>query len=204
MEVRPSRQPPPVLTDFFHPAPSVSPVRSPDGHLPSDLILEPPAFPTPTPPHPQHNPTPTVVERSLLRDYDTSREPIERTLLVTGSRHWQDRPEVLACLRCFAAKEPRHTEWTLVHGNCRGADLIAGEAARRLGWTVCAHTAAWDRLDPKAGCKRNQKMIDTFQPHYAVAFVTKESRGTWDCVNRLKEYANRRNSRLIDPVQIVR
>lgn len=48
----------------------------------------------------------------------------------------------------------------VIHGDQRGADLIADTEARRRGFEVMAVEAAWDRFGDKAGPIRNQEMLN--------------------------------------------
>jgi len=106
------------------------------------------------------------------------------TILVCGSRHWTDR----ATIRAWLSKFPNDT--TVVHGACRGADTIAGDVARVLGFAVRKYPAEWKRHGAAAGPIRNQRMIDEEHPVRAFAFTDALMRdrrptGTLDCVSRL-------------------
>lgn len=107
-------------------------------------------------------------------------------LLVTGSREWVDERRIRAALATY----PRGT--VLVHGACpRGADALADKVGRELGFEVRRYPAKWRLHGRAAGHLRNQEMIDKEhqddQPiTLALAFPTKSSRGTWDCVHRLQ------------------
>jgi hypothetical protein len=54
---------------------------------------------------------------------------------------------------------PKNT--VIIHGACRGADLVADEVARELGLTIEAYPAEWDRLGRAAGPLRNTKMLES-------------------------------------------
>ncbi len=75
-------------------------------------------------------------------------------ILVCGSRDWTERETIRAWLRKF----PRGS--TVIHGAARGADTIAGEEARALGFTVRAYPADWTTNGKAAGPIRNQRMLD--------------------------------------------
>ena len=47
----------------------------------------------------------------------------------------------------------------LFHGNARGADALADQVARRLGWPVRPVLAQWSRFGVSAGPIRNRKML---------------------------------------------
>src|SRR3954471_22010862 len=104
-------------------------------------------------------------------------------ILVTGSRHWENRTLVRNVLSA--------TRWAyctsgmvVVHGACpTGADHIADEWAIENGITVERFPADWTRLGRAAGPIRNETMVQT-HPDLVLAFLTPDSRGTADCVRR--------------------
>lgn len=73
----------------------------------------------------------------------------------------------------------------LVHGACKGADLLAATVAEGLGWKIYDYPAEWDKYGKKAGILRNMKMYDVHKPDLVYAFHNsfKESRGTRHMVN---------------------
>lgn len=75
-------------------------------------------------------------------------------VLVFGSREWVDQAPIERELR----KLPPDT--ILVHGACRGADLIAGFLGKQLGFTVRPYPARWEEHGRRAGPIRNQEMLD--------------------------------------------
>lgn len=97
-------------------------------------------------------------------------------VLVCGDRSWTDRARITRAL----AKLPKDT--TVIHGACRGADIIAGEEAKKLGLTVREFPANWS-VGPSAGPIRNRKMLDE-KPDFVLAFHPniKTSKGTADTV----------------------
>ena len=95
-------------------------------------------------------------------------------VLVCGSRSWTNAETI----RRRLAKFPRGTE--IIHGNARGADKLAAIVANGLGFTVTAFPAQWNpagRYDPKAGFKRNNRMLDE-NPDLVLAFWDGRSTGT--------------------------
>ena len=100
-------------------------------------------------------------------------------IVITGSRDWMDRRAVE-----LALGELRPCP--LAHGGCRGADLIAGEVARALGYTVMEYAVdhVLDGPWPGAGPRRNGRMLREFRPTLVIAFPMAKSRGTWDCVRQ--------------------
>jgi len=76
-------------------------------------------------------------------------------VLVCGSRKWLDQKPIEAVLKRF----PPGT--VLIHGDCAGADRIAADVGRRLGFVVRGYPAEADgRTWPSAGPLRNQVMLD--------------------------------------------
>lgn len=77
-------------------------------------------------------------------------------LLITGSRYWRDRQTIWDVLTRF----PAGPTTVLVHGDCRGADKIAGEIGKHLGFDVRPYPAKWHLYRDAAGPIRNQEMIN--------------------------------------------
>jgi hypothetical protein len=106
------------------------------------------------------------------------------TLLVTGSRDWEDVGVVGAALtKAIKGWGVTH----LVHGDARGADRLA---ARCAAWClgpdrVKAFPADWKKHGKAAGVLRNQQMLREANPDVCLAFsATPITRGTQDMVNR--------------------
>lgn len=106
------------------------------------------------------------------------------TLLVTGSRTWQDSATVRVVL---ANMKELFGVTRVVTGGARGADRLAEEEASRLGLTVVTHNADWNRLGKAAGPIRNQMMLAAEQPQFVVAFWNGRSRGTQDMIARARK-----------------
>lgn len=113
--------------------------------------------------------------------------PKPLTVIVCGARDWKDR----RLIREWLAKLPPGS--VVVHGACHlgGADIIAGEEARSLGFEVREYPVdhAVDGPWPGAGPRRNQRMLDAEAPDAVLAFswVAKGAgitSGTADMVSR--------------------
>jgi hypothetical protein len=105
-------------------------------------------------------------------------------ILVCGDRNWHDKEAVWWALYGF----PKETE--LIHGACRGADMLADEVACELGWdTIYQCFADWEGFGKAAGPIRNQFMIDEHHPDIVLAFHSniKESKGTRDMCYKAKK-----------------
>lgn len=101
-------------------------------------------------------------------------------ILITGSRYWTDRTVIAERLR----QEPEGT--TLIEGGAAGADHIAAEIGRELGFKVIEVPANWARFGPAAGPIRNRTMLDML-PHRVIAFSKNNSKGTRDCIKAARE-----------------
>lgn len=112
----------------------------------------------------------------------------EVMVLVTGYRGWTDVKRIAAEFNALEDEYPG-ADFTLVHGGCVGADLMAARHAEDRGWTVIEEKADWDKHGRRAGPIRNQRMIDVHKPDVVVAFLDPLSRGTLDCLRRAREYA---------------
>lgn len=103
-----------------------------------------------------------------------------RTVLVCGSRNFKQRSFME-----FALGKHLRPGATVIHGDCRGADKMAGEIATQLGLEVKAFPADWKR-GKRAGPERNQRMIDEGKPEIVIAFPVGESTGTKDLIERAR------------------
>ncbi len=74
--------------------------------------------------------------------------------LVTGSRWWTDEP----LMRARLSKIDRKTD-IVVHGGCRGADLMADAICRELGIHTARVDALWGTYHRAAGPIRNNFML---------------------------------------------
>ena len=105
-------------------------------------------------------------------------------ILVTGSRNWTDREVIFRALLTIGVSATHDHSRTLVSGACpTGADALAEDVARGMGWRVERHPADWDAHGKAAGPKRNQHMVD-LGAEICVAFPMPDSRGTRDCMKR--------------------
>lgn len=88
-----------------------------------------------------------------------------KAILVTGSRDWRDDYAIGMAL--IAAGAGR-LHVLLIHGDCAGADKIAGTHARgAAGWTELPMPAPWELHGKPAGPRRNKRMLEVLQ---ALAF----------------------------------
>lgn len=104
-------------------------------------------------------------------------------VLVTGSREWDDWQTITGALIEAAAGKPRPV--TVVHGCARGADSLAAQAARKLGWEVEDHPADWS-IGKSAGFRRNAEMV-ALGADVCLAFVRDGSRGATHCAETARK-----------------
>lgn len=105
-------------------------------------------------------------------------------ILACGDRNWTDA----ALVRHYLAQIGGGEDVTLIHGDCRGADVIAAHAAESLGWKVIAFPADWNKHGRRAGPIRNVEMLKQ-QPDLVIAFHDNldASRGTAHMVRIARE-----------------
>jgi hypothetical protein len=105
--------------------------------------------------------------------------------IITGSRNWQDRAAIERAL---------HGSDGAILGDCStGADAIALEVCKSWDIAVTVHKADWTKHGKGAGPKRNQAMADDAIKARELGFDVRcyafrlpDSRGTVDCIARLR------------------
>jgi hypothetical protein len=108
-------------------------------------------------------------------------------VLVCGDRNWTNYETISKFLQGLT-KEFRKEEITIIEGDCKGADRLAGRSAIYLGYKLIRCPAKWNKYGNKAGPIRNQEMLDNYTPDMVVAFHNdyKNSKGTKDMCERAK------------------
>ncbi len=105
-----------------------------------------------------------------------------KVVLICGDRDWTNRGLIHSMLvrLCHDGYD------TVVEGDARGADKIAGFVAEDLALEVQVFPAQWDRYGRSAGALRNQQMLDEGKPDLVVFFHDdlENSKGTKDMVRR--------------------
>ena len=77
-----------------------------------------------------------------------------------------------------------HSGDIVVSGGAKGADSLAEEYARQMGFTVVVYKAMWDLYGKSAGFKRNVQIIDDADE--IIAFWDGKSKGTRHSINLAK------------------
>lgn len=100
-------------------------------------------------------------------------------VLVCGGRNYNDEATL-----CYVL-DNAGTIGVLIHGNARGADLLADAWAKRRGIVVEVFPADWTRHGAGAGPIRNKQMLVEGTPDRVIAFPG--GKGTADMVRRAKK-----------------
>lgn len=105
-------------------------------------------------------------------------------ILCCGDRYWKDQSFIRTVLITYMSHNPDHD--LVIEGDCRGADRMAGAAARSLRMQISVYPAKWrvnGVYNPNAGPERNRVMLDQ-KPNLVIAFHDNlnASVGTKDCV----------------------
>lgn len=74
---------------------------------------------------------------------------------------------------------------TIISGGCKGADKLAEKYAKELNIPTIIHYPDWSTFGVKAGPLRNTNIVEDAE--YVIAFVSKESKGTYDTINKAKQ-----------------
>ncbi len=103
-------------------------------------------------------------------------------VIVCGSRDWSGSHSIAREL----GQLPEGT--TILHGGCRGADVIAARMAYIHRFQVLEFAADWETHGKAAGNIRNQKMLDS-GCDLVLAFHDdlRKSKGTKDMVSRARK-----------------
>lgn len=110
----------------------------------------------------------------------------EFRVLVCGGRDYDNRERVRRTLdAALKAAQSAGKVAVIIHGNARGADLLADQYARERSLKVLSFPADWNLHGRRAGPIRNIKMLTESQPHVIIAF--KGGNGTAHMVRIGKE-----------------
>lgn len=116
-------------------------------------------------------------------------------VLVTASRDWSDERSINLALTQeyvnWKEDTPDDTEFVVVHGKCRGGDILADRWAKKMHQTDPRvrpeeHPADWERYGTAAGHIRNQEMLDTTIDRVLGFRWSEKSPGTKGCVKMAK------------------
>jgi hypothetical protein len=114
----------------------------------------------------------------------TGEEATMFTVVVTGSREWNDRGRIEQALERLVSKHG--TDITLINGTARGADRLCAAVAHEIGMHVVDMPADWDKYGRGAGFIRNAAMLDE-QPDLVLAFWDGSSKGTKHTIDEARK-----------------
>ena len=125
-----------------------------------------------------------AVLQAVARTMRKGPDALPLRVLACGSRSFADAVRVESVVGTISAV--MHKRLVVITGAARGADTLAGTAARRLGLEVIEYPANWTLHGKAAGPIRNQQMLVEGKPHLVVAFDARGS-GTSDMVGRARK-----------------
>ena len=113
-------------------------------------------------------------------------------ILVCGDRNWLDYALICRTLDPILLSMPDEypsTFITIIGGNAKGADTMAGIYAKAWALSLEVYPAEWKKYGRAAGPIRNQQMLDEGKPDRVIAFHDdiEHSKGTKDMVARAKK-----------------
>lgn len=101
-------------------------------------------------------------------------------ILVTGSRNWDHAGLIADHIAEWADKATDPVD--IVHGACRGADLLAANVAQMIGFGDESHPANWSKYGKRAGFVRNAEMV-ALGADVCLAFIRDNSKGATMCAD---------------------
>lgn len=104
-------------------------------------------------------------------------------VLVCGGRHYDNEEVLFRVLDGYDEFDYRID--TIIQGGATGADALALKWATSRQVPCEVYLPDWQRWGPKAGPKRNQRMLDQGNPGVVIAFPG--GAGTADMVRRAKK-----------------
>jgi SLOG family YspA-like protein len=105
-------------------------------------------------------------------------------VLVCGSRHFNDIVKMRTVLKEI---DEEFSITDIIHGNAKGADIMAAGWGHLNGKIVHTFPAQWSVYDKAAGPIRNKQMLDEGKPDLVVAFLAPNSRGTKNMIEQAEK-----------------
>lgn len=105
------------------------------------------------------------------------------TVIITGSRNWDDYKTLFSSLDLEHHKEPITL---FVEGGADGADDLGKRWATKNGIPVVTVPADWSAHGRSAGPKRNIEMLNRYPDARVIAFPAPNSKGTLHCMSEAK------------------
>jgi len=88
---------------------------------------------------------------------------MEYMQLIAGGRDFSDTARMVRHIEKLIQMRGRNV--TIIEGDAKGADRIAGNVARQHGLKVEVFPADWDNIGRSAGFVRNQSMAERLKGH---------------------------------------
>lgn len=103
-------------------------------------------------------------------------------VVISGDREWQDEERIKKIF------EKLEGDITIIHGGCRGLDLLGAKVGKNMGFKIIEVPAEWNLYGKGAGVIRNEKML-RMNPDLVIYFHDNltESKGTKNLVNTAKK-----------------
>ena len=104
-------------------------------------------------------------------------------VLICGDRNWTDEDTIEQYIKTLPPRS------VVIHGMCKGADLIARRMALKHGHSEMPFRALWGVHGRSAGPIRNRRMLNEGEPGLVVAFHDNLSRskGTADMLKQARK-----------------
>lgn len=104
-------------------------------------------------------------------------------LAIVGYRNYNDYNDFSNKINNWI-KEKNITVGTIISGGASGTDSLAERYAKENKIKIIIYHADWNKYGKAAGPLRNTKIVDNST--HVVAFVSKNSIGTYDTINKAK------------------
>ena len=105
-------------------------------------------------------------------------------LVISGYRDFYDKNIIEHEMMKILNTSEEHT---VIHGGCRGVDMIGDAIAKAHGWNVEVFKPDWS-VGKRGALIRNEEMVVIGRPTYALLFIHPESRGTKHMLGIVKKY----------------
>lgn len=109
----------------------------------------------------------------------------EYRVIISGDRNWDDL-DLRTKMRQLLVQMPPGVE--IIHGGCRGVDMMADQLARELGFVVKQFPADWNKYGRTAGPIRNKEMLKYASEKISAVYLfhqhITDSKGTKNMMNQ--------------------
>lgn len=123
---------------------------------------------------------------------DTNEMPIDKKqkldgtvhIVFSGDRYWDKQPDAIQSINDVL--DTLDKDCVIIHGGCKGLDLMVDRCAKEKGFTIVSCPADWKKDGIKAGPIRNSSMLNDYNPRQVFCYHNdiKSSKGTKDMLNK--------------------